>query len=72
VSAAGRTRRGPTVTSYHVQLSDGQEFTVIADAEVCGPRGFACGYGSEGWRFGSRRARLARALSAESTRAAGL
>lgn len=32
MSVAGRTRRGPTVTSYHVQLSDGQEFTVIADA----------------------------------------
>jgi hypothetical protein len=32
VSVAGRTRRGPTVTSYHVQLSDGQKFTVIADA----------------------------------------
>lgn len=25
MSVAGRTRRGPTVTSYHVQLSDGQE-----------------------------------------------
>jgi hypothetical protein len=32
MSVAGRTRRGPTVTSYHVKLSDGQEFTVIADA----------------------------------------
>ena len=32
MSVAGRTRRGPTVTSYHVQLSDGQEFTVIANA----------------------------------------
>jgi hypothetical protein len=32
MSVAGRTRRGPTVTSYHVQLSDGQEFTVIAHA----------------------------------------
>ena len=32
MGVAGRTRRGPTVTSYHVQLSDGQEFTVIADA----------------------------------------
>jgi hypothetical protein len=27
MSVAGRTRRGPTMTSYHVQLSDGQEFT---------------------------------------------
>jgi hypothetical protein len=32
MSVAGRTRRGPTVTSYQVQLSDGQESTVIADA----------------------------------------
>jgi hypothetical protein len=32
MSDAGRTRRGPTVTSYQVQLSDGQESTVIADA----------------------------------------
>jgi len=32
MGVARRTRRGPTVTSYHVQLSDGQEFTVIADA----------------------------------------
>jgi hypothetical protein len=32
MSVAGRTRRGPTVTSYHVRLSDGQESTVIADA----------------------------------------
>jgi hypothetical protein len=32
MSVAGRTRRGPTVTSYHVQLSDRREFTVIADA----------------------------------------
>jgi hypothetical protein len=37
MSVAGRTRRAPTVTSYHVRLSDGQEFTVIADAaqKVC-------------------------------------
>jgi hypothetical protein len=34
MSVAGRTRRGPTVTSYHVQLSDGQESTVIADAAI--------------------------------------
>jgi hypothetical protein len=32
MSVAGRTRRGTTVTSYQVQLSDGQESTVIADA----------------------------------------
>jgi hypothetical protein len=32
MSVAGRTRRGPTVTSYQVPLSDGQESTVIADA----------------------------------------
>ena len=32
MSVGGRTRRGPTVTSYHVQLCDGQKFTVIADA----------------------------------------
>jgi hypothetical protein len=32
MSVAGRTRRGPTVTGYRVQLSDGQKFTVIADA----------------------------------------
>jgi hypothetical protein len=38
MSVAGRTRRGPTVTSYHVQLSDGQEFTVIADAVIVDPR----------------------------------
>ena len=58
MSVAGRTRRGPTVTSYHVQLSDGrQEFTVIADAEVFCPTGFARVYGSEGLRFGSLRAR---------------
>ena len=41
MSVAGRTRRGPTVTSYHVELSDRQEFTVIADAlnEDLQPRG---------------------------------
>jgi hypothetical protein len=38
MSVAGRTRRGPTVTSYHVQLSDGREFTVIADAVIVDPR----------------------------------
>ena len=32
MSVAGPTRRGTTVTSYQVQLSDGQESTVIADA----------------------------------------
>jgi hypothetical protein len=32
MSVAGRTRRGPTVASYQVPLSDGQESTVIADA----------------------------------------
>jgi hypothetical protein len=37
MSVAGRTRRGPTVTSYHAQLSDGQEFTVIADAVIVTP-----------------------------------
>jgi hypothetical protein len=37
MSVAGRTRRGPTVTSYHVQLSDGQEFTVIAEAVIVNP-----------------------------------
>jgi hypothetical protein len=57
MSVAGRIRRGPTVTSYHVQPSDGQELTVIADAEVFGPTGFARVHGSEGLRFGSLRAR---------------
>ena len=32
MSVAGPTRRGTTVTSYQVQLSDGQASTVIADA----------------------------------------